>query len=142
MKRKKAISLIAVILAVLMLLSLVVSVIPLSAYADEMDELSALRAKKDELTSQVQEIKERILGLQEQKSNVLEQMVALTVAFHLHLLQLNLLHFEPDMIVLLKIRHRQADTLIAHRTHKYSVSFVAGRQLQRELAVIVARYTD
>ena len=77
MKRKKAISLIAVILAVLMLLSLVVSVIPLSAYADEMDELSALRAKKDELTSQVQEIKERILGLQEQKSNVLEQMVAL-----------------------------------------------------------------
>ena len=77
MKRKKAISVIAVILAVLMLLSLVVSVIPLSAYADELDELSALRAKKDELTSQVQEIKERILGLQEQKSNVLEQMVAL-----------------------------------------------------------------
>ena len=77
MKRKKAISVIAVILAVLMLLSLVVSVIPLSAYADELDELAALRAKKDELTSQVQEIKERILGLQEQKSNVLEQMVAL-----------------------------------------------------------------
>lgn len=77
MKRKKAISVIAVILAVLMLLSLVVSVIPLSAYADELDELVALRAKKDELTSQVQEIKERILGLQEQKSNVLEQMVAL-----------------------------------------------------------------
>ena len=77
MKRNKAISVIAVILAVLMLLSLVVSVIPLSAYADELDELSALRAKKDELTSQVQEIKERILGLQEQKSNVLEQMVAL-----------------------------------------------------------------
>ena len=77
MKRKKAISLIAVILAVLMLLSLVVSVIPLSAYADELDELASLRAKKDELTSQVQEIKERILGLQEQKSNVLEQMVAL-----------------------------------------------------------------
>ena len=77
MKRKKAISVIAVILAVLMLLSLVVSVIPLSAYADELDELAALRTKKDELTSQVQEIKERILGLQEQKSNVLEQMVAL-----------------------------------------------------------------
>lgn len=77
MKRNKAISVIAVILAVLMLLSLVVSVIPLSAYADELDELAALRTKKDELTSQVQEIKERILGLQEQKSNVLEQMVAL-----------------------------------------------------------------
>lgn len=77
MKRKKALSLIAIVLAALMLLSLVVSVIPLSAYADELDELEALRAKKSELTGQVQEIKERIIGLQEQKSNVLEQMVAL-----------------------------------------------------------------
>ena len=77
MKRKKAISLIAVILAVLMLLSLVVSVIPMSAHADELDELEVLRARKDELTGQVQEIKERILGLQETKANVLEQMVAL-----------------------------------------------------------------
>lgn len=77
MKRKKAISFIAVILAVLMLLSLVVSVIPMYAHADELDELEALRAKKAELTGQVQEIKERITGLQEQKANVLEQMVAL-----------------------------------------------------------------
>lgn len=77
MNRKKAISVIAVILAVLMLLSLVVSVIPLSAYADELDELEALRKRKEELTGQVQEIKERIIGLQEEKSNVLEQMVAL-----------------------------------------------------------------
>ena len=37
MNRKKAISVIAVILAVLMLLSLVVGVIPLTAHADEMD---------------------------------------------------------------------------------------------------------
>ena len=77
MKRKKALSLIAILLAVLMLLSLVVSVIPFSAYADEMDELYALRAKKDELSGQVREIRERIEGLQAQKSNVLEQMVAL-----------------------------------------------------------------
>lgn len=77
MKRKKALSLIAILLAVLMLLSLVVSVIPFSAHADELSELEALRAKKDELSNQVQEIKARIEGLQEQKANVLEQMVAL-----------------------------------------------------------------
>ena len=77
MKRKKAFSLIAIILAVLMLLSLVVSVIPMSAYADELDELAALRAKKEELTTQVQEIKERIIGLQETQANVLEQKAAL-----------------------------------------------------------------
>lgn len=94
MKRKKALSLIAIILAVLMLLSLVVSVIPLSAYADEMDELAALRAKKDELTGQVQEIKERILGLQEQKANVLEQMVALEEQNRLAEEQLELINEE------------------------------------------------
>lgn len=77
MKRKKALSVIAILLAVLMLLSLVVSVIPLHAYADEMDELAALRARKEELTNQVQEIKERILGLQETQANVLEQKAAL-----------------------------------------------------------------
>ena len=77
MKRKKANSLIAVILAALMLLTLAVSAIPFAAYADEMDELETLRARKAELTGQVEEIKERILGLQEQKANVLEQMVAL-----------------------------------------------------------------
>jgi len=77
MKRKKALSFIAILLAVLMLLSLVVSVIPLSAYADELDELAALRARKEELTNQVQEIKERILGLQETQANVLEQKAAL-----------------------------------------------------------------
>jgi predicted nucleic acid-binding Zn-ribbon protein len=66
-----------VILAALMLLTLAVSAIPFAAYADEMDELETLRARKAELTGQVEEIKERILGLQEQKANVLEQMVAL-----------------------------------------------------------------
>ena len=60
-----------------MLLSLFVSVIPLRSYADELDELAALRARKEELTNQVQEIKERILGLQETQANVLEQKAAL-----------------------------------------------------------------
>ena len=77
MNRKKALSVIAVILAVLMLLSLAVSVIPVRAHADELDELTALRAKKDELSAQVQEIKARIEGLRETQANVLEQMVAL-----------------------------------------------------------------
>ena len=77
MKRKKALSVIAILLAALMLLSLVVSVIPLRAYADELDELAALRARKEELTYQVQEIKERIIGLQETQANVLEQKAAL-----------------------------------------------------------------
>ena len=77
MNRKKAVSVIAVILAVLMLLSLVVGGIPLTAQADGLDELDELRAKKAELSGQVQEIKERIDGLKEQQANVLEQMVAL-----------------------------------------------------------------
>lgn len=77
MKRKKAISIIAVILAVLMLISLIASAIPMLAYADDMDELAVLRARKEELTSQVAEIKERILGLQQEQGNVLEQKAAL-----------------------------------------------------------------
>lgn len=77
MKRKKALSIIAIILAALMLLSLVVSVIPASAWADETDELAVLRAKKDELTSQMTEIKARIEKLQEVHANVLEQRAAL-----------------------------------------------------------------
>ena len=77
MKRKRAFSIIAIVLAVLMLLSLVVSVIPMRAHADELDELAALRARKEELTNQVQEIKERIMGLAETHANVLEQKAAL-----------------------------------------------------------------
>lgn len=77
MNRKKILSIIAIILAVLMLLSLVVSVIPASAFADETEELAALRAQKDELTTQIAEIKERIEKLQSVQANVLEQKAAL-----------------------------------------------------------------
>lgn len=77
MNRKKALSVIAIILAVLMLLSLVVSVIPMSAYADEMDEIAALKAQKEELTNQMAEIQARIEKLQQVQANVLEQKVAL-----------------------------------------------------------------
>ena len=61
MKRKKSVSVIAVILAVLMLVSLVAGMIPLRAHADMLEEL---RAKKEELSRQVEEIKERIEGLE------------------------------------------------------------------------------
>ena len=74
MKRKKAISVIAILLAVLMVLSLFISALPLAAHADELDEL---RAKKDEISRQVAEIRDRIEALQEQHANVLEQKAAL-----------------------------------------------------------------
>ena len=74
MKRKKAVSVIAIILAVLMLVSLFASAIPLIAHADELDDL---RARKEELASQVREISERIEGLQQEQANVLEQKIAL-----------------------------------------------------------------
>ena len=74
MKHKRAISVIAIILAVLMLVSLVAGMIPLSAHADELSEL---RAKKEELSRQVEEIGDRIDGLEEQEANVLEQKAAL-----------------------------------------------------------------
>ena len=51
-KKKKFISFVAILMAVLMLLSLVFSVVPVSAYADETDEeanLSELRAQKEAL---------------------------------------------------------------------------------------------
>lgn len=74
MKRKKAVSVIAVILAFLMLASLVVGMIPVSAHADELDEL---RARKEELSVQVTEIRKRLELLREEESNVLEQKAAL-----------------------------------------------------------------
>ncbi len=74
MKRKKAVSIIAIVLAVLMLVSLFASAIPLIAHADELDDL---RARKDELANQAKEIKARIEGLQAEQANVLEQKVAL-----------------------------------------------------------------
>ena len=96
MKRKRAFSIIAIVLAVLMLLSLVVSVIPMRAHADEPDELSALRARKEELTNQVQEIKERIMGLAETHANVLEQKAALDEQNRLAEEQLALIEEEID----------------------------------------------
>lgn len=78
MKRKKAISIIAVILAILMVLGLFVSILP-SAYAITQDDIDELQKKKEEASARVQEAQERLDGLQEEQSNVLEQKVALDV---------------------------------------------------------------
>ena len=78
MKRKKAISIIAVILAILMVLGLFVSILP-SAYAITQDDIDELQRKKEEASARVQEAQERLDGLQEEQSNVLEQKVALDV---------------------------------------------------------------
>ena len=74
MKRNKAISIIAILLAVLMLLGLFVSAIPVRAHADEIDDL---KARKEELSAKVTEIKEKLEGLEDEKTTVLERKAAL-----------------------------------------------------------------
>jgi len=91
MKRKKIVSLIAILMVVLMLFSLVVSVIPVAAYADELDDL---RAQKAELSAQVKDIKERLETLKGQQANVLEQKAALEVQTQLAQQQLEIVELE------------------------------------------------
>ncbi len=75
--RKKIISFIAVLLAVLMLLSLIISVLPAAAYADNESDLAAIRKQKEEVASQRMACQERIEKLKEQQALVLEQKAAL-----------------------------------------------------------------
>jgi len=93
MKRKKIVSLIAILMVVLMLFSLVVSVIPVSAYADELDDL---RAQKASLSAQVKDIKERLETLKSQQANVLEQKAALEVQTQLAQQQLDIVRLEIE----------------------------------------------
>lgn len=97
-KRKKFISFVAILMAVLMLLSLVFSVVPVSAYADEADDdnLAELRAQKESLSNQVRDIKERITQLETQQANVLEQKAALEVQTQLAAQQLEIVQKEID----------------------------------------------
>ena len=97
-KRKKFISFVAILMAVLMLLSLVFSVVPVSAYADEADDdnLAELRAQKESLSKQVRDIKERITQLETQQANVLEQKAALEVQTQLAAQQLEIVQKEID----------------------------------------------
>ena len=77
MKRKTAVSILCILLAVLMMLSLVMTVIPVRAYAVSQSDIDALQAKKDEISKRVQEAQERVDGLKEQQNTVLQQKAAL-----------------------------------------------------------------
>ncbi len=96
MNRKKSVSVIAIILAVLMLLSLVVGVIPMTARADELDSIEELQKKRQSLSLEIEDLKTRIAGLREQESNVLEQMVALKEQYRLAQEQINLIDEEIE----------------------------------------------
>ena len=79
MKQKKAISLLCLILAVIMVLSLVISVLPIRAYAVTQSDIDAVRAKKNEISQRVAEAKNRLNGLQDEESSVLQRKTALEV---------------------------------------------------------------
>ena len=82
MNRKKIMSAIAVLLAVLMLLGLVVSVLPASIYAEEDYTINPawglpeLQARKEELAAKAEESQAKIAELQEQQATLIEQKVA------------------------------------------------------------------
>ncbi len=75
--RKKIVSIIAVLLAVLMLLSLFISVLPTAAYAVNESDLAAIRQQKEQVASQRMACQEKIEKLKEQHALVLEQKAAL-----------------------------------------------------------------
>lgn len=75
-QRKKLISIIAIIMAVLMAFSLIASVLP-TAFAISQSDIDALQAKKDELSARVAEAQERVDTLQDEQATVLDQKAAL-----------------------------------------------------------------
>lgn len=93
MKKNKAISIIAILLAVLMMLSLFVSAIPVHAHADELDQL---KAQKEELSAKVKSIKEKLDGLEEEKTTVLERKAALEEQNELANEQLEIINIEIE----------------------------------------------
>ena len=76
MDRKKLVSILAFVMAVIMILSLFLSVLP-AAFAIEQEEIDELEQKKEELAAHAEEAKQRVDGLKEQEASVLEQKVAL-----------------------------------------------------------------
>lgn len=77
MKRKRATSIIAIVLVVLMVISLVASVLPVTAHAVSQSDIDALQAQKNEISDMVKDCQERIELLQAEQANVLEQKAAL-----------------------------------------------------------------
>lgn len=76
MNRKKIISFIAILLAVLMAFSLIASALP-TAFAITQDDIDELQRKKDELSERVTEAEERVELLQTEQANALDQKTAL-----------------------------------------------------------------
>ncbi len=76
MNRKKIISIIAVIMAILMAFSLVASVLP-AVFAVSQSEIDELKKKKEELSARVAEAEERVDTLKSTQANVLDQKTAL-----------------------------------------------------------------
>ncbi len=76
MNRKKIISVIAVIMAILMAFSLVASVLP-TAFAVTQDDIDELQRKKDEISERVADAEERVELLQTEQANALDQKTAL-----------------------------------------------------------------
>lgn len=122
MKKKKAASVIALILAVLMLASLLLSVLPVSAYAEELDELKAQRSA---LASEVQACQDRIDGLKQQQANALEQQAALNEQNRLAGEELKLIEqqiegynklIEEKAQEVEKAKNKEADQLERYRT--------------------------
>ena len=77
MKRKRAVSILCLILAAIMVLSLVFSVLPVRAYAVSQSDIDALREKKNRITQRVTEAKESLNRYQEEEADVLHQKAAL-----------------------------------------------------------------
>lgn len=121
MNRKRIVSAIAVLLAVLMVASLVFSVIPAAAYAASLDEI---KQQKNELSSQVTQCQERLEALKEQQANALDQKAALDEQNRLANEQLALIAEEIDSYTKLieekakeveKAKNKEADQLERYR---------------------------
>lgn len=97
MNNKKAVSVIAVLLAALMVISLVVSVIPVSAYAVTEDEISAIQQQKKEISGRVADCKERLESLKREQANVLDQKAAIMEQNKLTQQQIDLVQEQIDI---------------------------------------------
>ena len=75
-QRKKIISIIAIVMAILMAFSLIASVLP-TAFAISQSDIDELQKKKDELSARVAEAEERVNTLKNEQANVLDQKTAL-----------------------------------------------------------------
>lgn len=96
MNRKKMVSIIALIMVILMVLSLIAVAIP-SAYAIDQSDIDILQTRKNELSQQVKDCKERLAALNEQQANALEQKNTLMEENRLAQEQLDLVQQQIDI---------------------------------------------